>query len=78
MLEELKMHLKESQRPVGVKRPNHINLPSEDHIYGYKPKSDLEGADKGKKYIIKILIIFFNFSYKKLAKSRTIKGSNTT
>ena len=48
MLELLKIHLKESQRPVGVKRSNNMSLPSEDHVYGYKPKSDLEGADKGK------------------------------
>ncbi len=54
MLEELKMHLKESQRPVGVKRPNHINLPSGEHVYGFKPKADLEGADKGKKILFKI------------------------
>ena len=47
MLEELKIHLQQSTRPVGTKRPNHIKLPSQDHIYGYKPKSDLEGADKG-------------------------------
>jgi hypothetical protein len=48
MLESLKIHLKESQRPVGVKRSNNMSLPSEDHVYGYKPKPDLEGADKGK------------------------------
>lgn len=54
MLESLKIHLKESQRPIGVKRSNHIKLPSDDHIYGYKPKSDLEGADKGKFTILNI------------------------
>ena len=48
MLESLKMHLKESQRPVGTKRPNYIKLPQEDIVYGYKPKADAEGADKGK------------------------------
>ena len=52
MLESLKKHLKEPQRPVGTKRPNHIKLPQEDIVYGYKPKADAEGADKGKlKYI---------------------------
>ena len=54
MLESLKVHLKESMRPVGVKRPNNISLPSDDHVYGYKPKPDLEGADKGKNQIYKI------------------------
>ena len=48
MLETLKIHIKESKRPVGVKKTNHIKLPSLDHIYGYKPKPDLEGADKSK------------------------------
>ena len=48
MLESLKIHLKESQRPIGVKRSNLIKLPSDDYIYGFKPKPDLEGADKGK------------------------------
>lgn len=48
MLESLKMHLYESQRPVGTKRPNYIKLPQEDIVYGYKPKADAEGADKGK------------------------------
>ena len=57
MLESLKIHLTESQRPVGTKRPNHIKLPSQDFVYGYKPKADTEGADKGK---INILLLFFS------------------
>ena len=52
MLESLKIHLTESQRPVGTKRPNHIKLPSQDFVYGYKPKADAEGADKGKLNIL--------------------------
>ena len=48
MLKSLKIHLKESRCPVGIKRPSYIKLPSLDHIYGYKPKPDLEGADKSK------------------------------
>ena len=59
MLESLKVHLKESMRPVGVKRPNNISLPSDDHVYGYKPKQDLEGADKGKNQIYKIKLKHF-------------------
>ena len=67
MLESLKVHLTESQRPVGTKRPNHIKLPSQDFVYGYKPKADAEGADKGKSNILLLFFIFFYFSYKKLA-----------
>ena len=48
MLETLKIHLKESQRPVGVKRSNKIKIPSEDHVYGYQVKKDPEGCDKSK------------------------------
>ena len=48
MLSSLKVHLKESMRPIGTKRPNHIRLPSNDYIYGYKKRSDSVGADKSK------------------------------
>jgi hypothetical protein len=48
MLEELKIKLTESTRPTGVKRPNRIKLPPEDHVYGYQVKKDPEGADKRK------------------------------
>ena len=48
MLETLKIRLKESERPVGVKRSSRIKLPPEDHVYGFKIKEDPEGADKSK------------------------------
>ena len=48
MLESLKIHIKESRRPVGSKKPSHMKLPSLEHVYGYKPKTDLEGADTSK------------------------------
>jgi hypothetical protein len=48
MLETLKIRIKESERPVGVKRSNYIKLPSEDHTYGYQVKKDPEGVDKSK------------------------------
>ena len=69
MLETLKIRIKESERPVGVKRSTKMKLPPEDYVYGFKPKSDPEGVDTSK--LIKILTIFyiFNFSYKKLEKS---------
>ena len=56
MIKTLKIHLRESFRPIGVKKPSHMNLPSLDHVYGYKPKHDLEGADKSKLIYNKIFI----------------------
>ncbi len=52
MLKSLRIHLRESTRPVGTKKSNYIKLPSLDYVYGYKPKKDLEGAGKGKFIII--------------------------
>ena len=48
MLETLKIKIKESERPVGVKRSNRIKLPPEDHVYGFQVKKDPEGVDTGK------------------------------
>jgi len=48
MLETLKIRIKESERPVGVKRPSHMKLPPEDHVYGLKVKRDPEGLDTSK------------------------------
>ena len=45
MIKSLKIHLKESRCPVGVKKLNNMKLPSLDHIYGCKTKPDLEGAN---------------------------------
>ncbi len=53
MLKALKVRIKESDRPVGTKRPNHIKLPPEDHVYGLEGKKDEEGASLSKnKFII--------------------------
>ena len=48
MLKSLKIHINQSRCPVGIKKFSYIKLPSTDHVYGYKPKADLEGADKSK------------------------------
>ena len=48
MLKELKVRIKESDRPVGTKRPNHIKLPPEDHVYGLEGKKDPEGVGTSK------------------------------
>ena len=58
MLETLKIRIKESERPIGVKRPSRMKLPPEDHVYGYQVKKDPEGVDN-----------FYYFSYKKLENS---------
>ena len=50
MLEALKTRIRESDHPVGTKRPNHIKLPPEDHIYGLETKKDKEGVSISKLY----------------------------
>ena len=49
MLRTQQVRLKESDRPVGIKRHNHIKLPPEGHVYGLEGKKDKEGAGIGKK-----------------------------
>ena len=44
MLKTLKIRIKESERPVGIKKPSYMKLPPEDHVYGLKGKHDKEGA----------------------------------
>lgn len=44
MLRTLKVRIKESDHPVGTKRPSNIKLPPEDHVYGLEGKKDQEGA----------------------------------
>ena len=68
MLETLKIRIKESERPVGEKRPTKMKLPPEDHVYGYKPKPDPEGVGTSKYIIILTIFYIFNFSYKNLEK----------
>ena len=48
MLETLKIRLKESQRPIGVKRSTKLDVPPEDHVYGYEFKKDPEGVESSK------------------------------
>ena len=44
MINALKTRIRESDRPVGTKRPNLIKLPPEGHVYGLEGKKDQEGA----------------------------------
>ena len=45
MINALKTRIRESDRPVGTKRPNLIKLPPEDHVYGLEGIKDPEGVD---------------------------------
>ena len=54
MINALKTRIRESDRPVGTKRPNLIKLPPEGHVYGLEGKKDPEGVGTSN------LIIFFN------------------
>ena len=48
MIEALKVKIRESYHPVGAKRPNHIKLPPEGHVYGLESKHDTEGVGVSK------------------------------
>jgi hypothetical protein len=57
MINALKTRIRESDRPVGTKRPNLIKLPPEGHVYGLEGIKDPEGV--GTSTYIFILIFFF-------------------
>ena len=44
MINALKTRIRESDRPVGTKRPNLMKLPPEGHVYGLEGKKDPEGV----------------------------------
>ena len=48
MIETLKIRIKESERPIGVKRSSKIKLPPEDHVYGLEGRKDPEGVGTSK------------------------------
>jgi hypothetical protein len=48
MINALKTRIRESERPVGTKRPNLIKLPNEDHVYGLENRKDPEGVGTSK------------------------------
>ena len=45
MINALKTRIRESDRPVGTKRPNLIKLPKEGHVYGLEGQKDPEGVE---------------------------------
>ena len=44
MINALKTRIRESDRPVGTKRPNLMKLPPEGHVYGLEGIKDPEGV----------------------------------
>ena len=64
MIEALKLKIKESDRPVGEKRPSPIKLPPPGHTYGLEIKKDPENASIGKIiYLTKSRIILIDSKY---------------
>ena len=61
MINALKTRIKESDRPVGTKRPNLMRLPPEGHVYGLEGKKDPEGV--GTSNLIIFLIKINHFYY---------------
>ena len=64
MINALKTRIRESDRPVGTKRPNLMKLPPEGHVYGLEGIKDPEGV--GTSNLISLLIFYlikFKFLY---------------
>jgi len=57
MINALKTRIKESERPVGTKRPSLIKCPPEGHVYGLEGIKDPEGV--GTSNFISYLIYFY-------------------
>ena len=53
MIEALKTRIRESDHPVGTKRPNLLKVAPEGHTYGLLVKKDPEGVGESKKKIYK-------------------------
>ena len=70
MINALKTRIRESDRPVGTKRPNLIKLPPEGHVYGLEGKKEPEGVGTSK--------LNYIYSNQKLESVSSIKNSSTT
>lgn len=54
-MKKLKIRIKESEHPIGVKRSSNLQVPPEGHVYGLEGKKDQEGVGASKnKYISEI------------------------
>jgi hypothetical protein len=52
MINALKTRIRESDRPVGTKRPSLVKVPPEGHVYGLEVYKEPEGVERSNKYII--------------------------
>ena len=79
MINALKTRIRESDRPVGTKRPNLIRLPPEGHVYGLEGKKDPEGVGTSKYlfFLIKKNDFYFLYSHSKLENSPTFPNCPT-
>ena len=59
MINALKTRIRESDRPVGTKRPNLIKLPPEGHVCGLEGIKDPEGVGTSN-YIFILILIYFS------------------
>ena len=48
MINALKTRIRESDKPVGTKRPNLLKVPPEGHVYGLEGIKDPEGVGTSK------------------------------
>jgi hypothetical protein len=65
MINALKTRIKESERPVGTKRPSLIKCPPEGHVYGLEGIRDPEGVGTSNFifYLIYFFINYYSYSY---------------
>ena len=62
MINALKTRIRESERPVGTKRPTLIKCPPEGHTYGLEGLQDPEGVGTSNLIIFNILNLI-NYSH---------------
>ena len=56
MINALKTRIRESDRPVGTKRPSLIKCPPEGHVYGLEGPRDPEGVGTSNLFYLIYLI----------------------
>ena len=72
MINALKTRIRESDRPVGTKRPNLIKLPGEGHVYGLEGRKDPEGVGTSNYLFNYIIPIYYLYSHSQLESASSI------
>jgi hypothetical protein len=73
MINALKTRIRESDRPVGTKRPNLIKLPPEGHVYGLEGRKDPEGVGTSKNILLfNFIKLIYKYSYPKLESASSL------